>query len=242
MKFFTDKTVKNEYLLIKIKDYLKLKNYSQWKEIYIDPGVYDLTKDYKFSWEGEINIQDFLDCLPENHYFSCDLPSDMNLKFKKYFLEKSWQYAQAYCYHPQFIVTVQFYHNNYLSFIENFKKYNNLKIKSGILGIGNYCKHHFYNDFVKHTLPYLFKNCKHPKIHIYGLGFRIIPHAYKLAKKYKIELTIDSTKWTRTVNPKFRKSLGENHRACCGKDERQLFFEQYLTEIRKRGVKLENGN
>ena len=138
MKFFTDKTVINDFLLIKFLDYLKLrkKNYdfSRWKEIFIDPGVYDLTKDYKFKWEGDVNIHEFLDSLPVNHYFSCDLPSDMNLKYKKYFLEKSWQYAQAYCYHHQFIVTVQFYHNNYWNFKENFDRYNNLDIKSGILG------------------------------------------------------------------------------------------------------------
>ena len=133
MKFFTDRTVINDYVLIKIKDYIKMRKTTtnKWKEILVDPGVYDLTKDYKFKWEGKINIAEFLDSLPGNHYFSCDLPSDMNLKYKKYFFEKSWQYAKAYCYHPQFIVTVQFYQNDYWSFKENFDRYNNLDIRSG---------------------------------------------------------------------------------------------------------------
>ncbi len=238
MRFFTDKTVKNDYLLIKIKDYLKLKDFSRWKEIYIDPGVYDLTKHHKFSWEDKINITEFLESLPENHYFSCDLPSDMNLKYKKLFLEKSWKYAQMYSYHTQFITTVQFYHNDYLSFIENFNRYNNLEIKSRILGIGNYCKHFFNNEFVKHTLGYIFNNCKHPKVHIYGLALRLIPIAEKLAIRNDIELSIDSTKWTRLVNNKYYERC-ENRRSCNSKT-RQTFFDIYMEEIKNRGVILEN--
>ena len=70
MKFFTDKTVKNDYLLIKIKDYIKMKESTKkrWKEILIDPGVYDLTKDYKFGWEGKINIPKFLDSFNLHKY------------------------------------------------------------------------------------------------------------------------------------------------------------------------------
>lgn len=208
----------------------------KWKEILVDPGVFDLKKDYKFKWEGNINIRDFLDSLPDNHFFSCDLPSDMNLKYKKYFLEKSWQYSKAYCYHPQFIVTVQFYHNDYWSFKENFDKYNNLNIKSGFLGIGNYCKQHFYNDFTKHSLPYIFKNSKWPRLHIYGLSMRLIPIAYKFAKKCNIELSIDSTKWTRPINEYIRTLWSGQwftHKY------RQEFFDEYLKEIEKKGVILE---
>ncbi len=240
MRFFTDKTVKNEFLLIKIKDYFRLQKngnkFSQWKEVFVDPGVYDLKNDYKFLWEGKINIKNFLNSLPKNHYFSCDLPSDMNLKYKKYFLEKSWQYAQAYSYHSQFIVTVQFYHKDHESFIENFDKYNSLKIKSGILGIGNYCKHFYYNEFVNHTLHYIFKNSKHPKIHIYGLALRLIPIASNLARKYNIKLSIDSTKWTRAVTNEFKKNNGVS----CRGHNRQLYFNTYLDEIQKRYVSLEN--
>ena len=160
----------------------------------------------------------------------------MNSSYKKYFLEKSWQYSQAYCYNPQFIVTVQFYHKDRLSFIEWFNKYNNLKIKSGILGIGNYCRHFHYNDFVKYTLPYIFENSKHPKVHIYGLSLRLIPIAYKLAKKHDIELSMDSTKWTRCLT----KEIKLKHGVMCRKHNRQLFFNTYLTEISNRNVMLKN--
>ena len=45
MKFFTDHTVDNEFLLIKLKDYLKGKHLKRdYKEVLIDPGVYELTK------------------------------------------------------------------------------------------------------------------------------------------------------------------------------------------------------
>ena len=50
MKFFTDHAVgiKNPYLLIKLQNYLKNnRDWNQWREIFIDPGVYELefTKD-----------------------------------------------------------------------------------------------------------------------------------------------------------------------------------------------------
>jgi len=250
MKFFTDRTVENDFLLIKIKDYIRLREkgekFSKWKEVYIDPGVYELKKRDEYSWrnlkQNYDQILDFLDSLPEKHYFSLDYPSDMNIEYQEYFLEKTWRMAKKYHSHSQYIVTVQSKFNNYWNFIECFDKYNNLDIKSGIMGLGNMCRFAFLNEYMKHVIPYAFKNCNHERIHIYGLCLRAIPYAYKLSKRFGIELTTDSTKWTRTVNPEFRKSLGENHRACCGKEERQLFFDQYLIEIRKRGVVLENGN
>ena len=116
MKFFTDKKVINDYLLIKIKDYLKVKDFSRWKEVFIDPGVYDLTKGPKFKWEGKINIDKFLDSLLPNHYFSWDYPCDMNKKYTTLFLTKTWNRAVKYHEHPNYIVTVQFKHKNYWSF------------------------------------------------------------------------------------------------------------------------------
>lgn len=236
MKFFTDKTVKNDFLLVKIKDYMKIKDFSQWDEILIDPGVNYLKKDYKFKWEGEINIHEFLDSLPSNHYFSLDYPSDMNLKYKKYFLEKSWQYANAYCYHPQFIVTVQFYYNNYWNFTKWFDKYNDLTIESRIMGLGNMCRFRTLNQYLKHVLDYAFSHTKYPRMHIYGLCLKAIPHAVKLAKRFNIELSIDSTNWTRCVTTEMKKI----YKVGCRKGERQIFFDEYLKEIRKRGVMCAN--
>ena len=196
MKFFTDKTVENDYLLIKIKDYMKMKDFSRWEEVFIDPGVYDLTKDSKFSWEGTINILDFLNSLPENHYFSCDYPCDMNPAYTDLFLQKTWDNALKYHSHPHYIVTVQYKFKNYWNFVEWFDKYNALDITSGILGLGNMCRFRTLNSYLKHALDYAFSHCKHRRIHIYGLCLKAIPYAYKLAKRYNIELSIDSVKWT----------------------------------------------
>ncbi len=235
MLFFTDKTVENKYLLIKLKDYLKLKNKQKWDIILIDPHVYELTKGKDFSWEGKINIQEFLDSLPNNHYFSWDYPSDMNIKYTNHFINKTWSNSLLYHSHPQYICTVQFKDGDYRSFTKWFDKYNNLDISSGILGIGNMCRFRSLNSFLRNALDYSFIRCKHPWIHIYGLCLKAIPYAYRLARLNGIELSTDSTKWTRVVNKELRKQMGEGHRGCSS-NERQLFFDEYLKEIKKKGV------
>ena len=188
LKFFTDKTVVNDYLLDKIKDYWKMKDFSQWKEVFIDPGVYDLTKSDKFNWEGKINIPEFLDSLPENHYFSWDYPCDMNPKYTDLFLDKTFVNAQIYQDHPQYIVTTQYRFNDYWNFVGNFNCYNNFDIKSGILALGNMCRFRTLNQYLKHALDYAFSHTKHPRIHIYGLCLKGILYAVKLAKQFDIGL------------------------------------------------------
>ena len=227
MKFFTDKTVINDYLLIKILDYLKMKDFSQWKEIFVDPGVYDLTKADKFKWEGKINIEEFLNSLPDNHYFSFDYPCDMNENYTVLFLIKTWNRAVKYHTHPNYIVTVQYRFNNYWNFIKWFDLYNALPIKSSILGLGNMCRFRTLNNYLKHALDYAFSHCKHPRIHIYGLCLKAIPYAVKLAKHYHIELSIDSTKWTRACNNK----LKNKYKVCCTTSNRQEYFDEYKKRI-----------
>lgn len=208
------------YLLINIKKYIKLRNKSRWDEILIDPGVFDLKTDNKYSWEDSILIHEFLDSLPNNHYFSLDYPGDMNLNYAKLFLDKSRKYAEGYYYHPNFIVTVQFYHNNYWSFVKNFNWYNELNIKSGILGLGNMCQHRTCNEFMKHSLDYAFSHSKHPRIHIYGLSKDAIPYAYKLSKRFNREFSIDQEKWQF-----FQKST-----------LRPQIFKEYLIDLMDKGV------
>jgi len=238
LKFFTDRTVKNEFLLIKITNYFKLKDYSKWKEIFIDPGIFELTKDYKFSWEGKINIKEFLDSLPDNHYFSLDYPGDMNLNYLDLFIYNSLNNAKMFCYHSQYIVTVQYKFNHYWNFTKWFNKYNKLEIASRIMGLGNLCRFRSLNQYLKHTLDYAFSHCKHPRIHIYGLCLKAIPYAVKLAKRFNIELSVDSTKWTRPCTVELKKLCGLWFKH----EYRQNCFDAYLDEIIKRGVKLENKN
>ncbi len=231
MKFFTDKTVKNDFLLIKIKDYIKLRekgnDFSQWKEVFIDPGVYDLIKSDKFKWEGEIDISRFLYFLPKNHYFSWDYPGDMNLQYQDLFLEKTWKNAVRFHNYTQFIVTTQYRYRDYFNFREWFDMYNDLEIKSGILALGNMCRFRSLNQYLKYSLGYAFRKCHHNRIHIYGLCLKAIPYANKLAKRFNIELSIDSTKWT---------FIFYEHES----KDRQVQYNLYLQKILERGVILEN--
>lgn len=226
MKFFTDKTVINDYLLIKLKDYIKLKDFSRWKEIFIDPGVYDLTKSDKFKWEGTIDIEEFLDSLPGNHYFSWDYPSDMNEDYSLLFRTKTWNRAVKYHEHPNYIVTVQSRFQNYWNFTDWFDLYNQLPIKSGLMGLGNMCRFRSLNMFLKHALDYAFKHSIHPRMHIYGLCLQAIPYANNLAKKYNIDLSIDNTKWTFMFYEQDSK-------------DRQVQFDLYMDKIRNKGVILD---
>ena len=229
-KFFTDKTVINDYLLIKIVDYIKMDDFSRWKEVFIDPGVYELKKRIIYSWEDKIDIWNFLENLPDNHYFSWDYPGDMNLKHQILFLTKTWNRALKYglqC--SQYIVTVQSKFNNYWNFIKWFDLYNALYIKSGILALGNMCRFRSLNQYLKHTLDYAFSHCKHPRIHIYGLCLEAIPYAVKLAERFNIELSIDSTKWTRACNRALKDKY--DGRVSCRKHNRQEYFDEYIKRI-----------
>lgn len=227
MKFFTDRTVKNDYLLIKIKDYLKMKDFSRWKEVFIDPGVYELTKSNEYSWVDKINIYDFITSLPDDHYFSLDYPCDMNPKYQREFILKSWINAISYHQHPQYLVTVQFKFNNYWNFVEWFDRYNYLEIKSGILGLGNLCRFRSLTNYIKHAMDYAFSHCNHPRIHIYGLCLKAIPYADKLAKKYNIDFSFDSTKWTRACTTELKERHGYNSQM----GNRQEFFDVYKKRI-----------
>ena len=230
-KFFTDKSVINPYLLIQIKDYLKVKDFSKWKEVFIDPSVYELVYSNKFSFEGKINISDFLNSLPNNHYFSFDYPSDMNIKYQDLFIKKSWNNALKYHNHSQYITTVQSKLNDFWNFVEIFDKYNNLSLKSDILGIGNMCRYKYLNEYLENVIDYLFSNTNHSRIHIFGLCLKAIPLTYKLAKKYNILLSIDSTKWTKACTVNLKKKYGKFN---CTKENRQLFFDTYLQLIKSR--------
>ncbi len=220
MKFFTYdygnwKAYQWPYLILKIKNYLKLKKKDKYSIILIDPGVYELGDSDHFSWEGKIDIDEFLDSLPDNHYFSFDYPGDMNPKFTDIFLKKSWDNAKKYSKHPQYITTVQYRFNNYLSFIEWFDDYNELTMTSNIMGLGNICKQKGCNSFLKHALPYAFKNSKANWIHIYGANLFTIPYIDKLGKMFNKKVSVDNRKWEY-----YRKS-----------SERPYWFKEYIKKI-----------
>ena len=198
-----------------------MRNFKRYNEVIIDPGVYDLKNNPEYSWEGTINIYDFLEGLPDNHYFSFDYPSDMNLKFEDLFIKKSWQNAINYSHCPQYITTIQGKFNNSTNYIKWFHKYNELEPK--FMGLGNMCQHRTLNKFLKEVIPYIFKNCIAKRIHIYGLCKRAIPYADKMAKKYKKNLSVDQEKW------QFFKTS----------TLRSMDLNLYLNDLIKKGVEIE---
>lgn len=253
MKFFTDKSVINDYLLIKIKDYIKLKekgeSFEKWKEVFIDPGVYQLKKADEYDFilkliENKLNpteyISEFIEGFPKNHYFSLDYPCDMNIKFTDKFLDKSWTNAIKYCQYPQYITTVQFKFYDYWNFKKWFDKYNSLYSKEGsqILGLGNLCRLFFLDEYMKMILEYTFFHCNYPRVHIYGLALKNIPYAEKLANRKNIKLSVDSTKWTRCLQSIADKVTGGVRRSCKS-SERQAFFDEYMKVLKNRGINLE---
>lgn len=203
------------YLILKIQKYLKLKNKGLYKYILIDPGVYELGDSDSYSWENRIDISGFLESLPKNHYFSWDYPGDMNPKYSELFLKKSWENACKFSEHPNYITTVQFQYNNYLSFIDWFNKYNELPMTSRIMGIGNMCQQKGLNEFVKHTIPYILKNSKADWIHIYGPNVFIIKYISKWEKLTDKLITVDNRKWEFYVKS----------------SERAQAFRDYITKL-----------
>ena len=230
MKFFTDKSVKNPFLLIQLKDYLKMNDFTKWNEVFIDPSVYELLNSYKYSFENKININELLDSLPNNHYLSIDYPSDMNKDYQDLFLKKTWNNALKYYSNSQYIITVQYKHNDFWNFVDWFDKYNNLNIKSGILGLGNLCRFKYLTEYLENVIDYAISNCKHSRIHIYGLCLKAIPFSVRLAERYNIDLSIDSTKWTKACTVNLKNKYGIN----CKKSNRQQFFNEYLKLIDKK--------
>jgi hypothetical protein len=222
MKFFTDSSVrylKWPYEITDIQKYLKMKVPNYIKELLIDPGISDLLNSNEYSWVGNINISEFLSKLPKNHYFSFDYPSIINKNCENLFLEKSWKNAKNYCYHPQYIVTVQGKFNNYYNYIEWFHKYNSLE--PDFMGVGNILKHRTWNSFLKHTIPYILKNSYANRIHFYGLCKDAIPKIYKLGKKYNKQISLDQQKWQY-----YNSSI-----------KRPQIFKEYLIDLVDSGVK-----
>lgn len=220
--------VKWAYLMIKLPNYLEMseKRKERYKIIFIDPGVDDLSTSNTYKWEGKIDVLNFLKSLPKNHFFSFDYPPHRNPIEKDLLLLKSWENACRYCWHPQYITAVQFPFHDYWSFKIWFDKYNELTHGSGILSLGSMCAEKGCNEFLKHALDYAFSHASKDikQIHIYGLNKLTIPYAYKLSKRFRIELSVDSRKWEYYKPSK----------------ERPFWFKIYIHSLRKEGIQIES--
>lgn len=266
MDYYTDDSVNHPYILVNFKKYLNNKKQNinwdyieviskKYNNCILDAGVWELKKQDHYSWEKWLDIQDLLDSLPENCLFAGDYPCDMNIKFTNLFLKKSWNNAKKYCGHKNYLTTVQSKFKDFDSFVFWFKRYNNLSIENGVMGIGNLCRIRKYISFLQKTINYAFKNYNHKQLHFFGLclqgitGIRkykgeyfypqckISPSLEQYEQKFNIKSSVDGTNWTRAVNLLLKLCYG----ASCRKETRQLFFDMYMEEIKFRNEVNKNG-
>jgi hypothetical protein len=248
MRFFTDHTVKHNLLLMQINRYLRKREedpsfFDKYNEVLIDPGVYELGDRKEYSWRDDVDVGEFLDSLPDNHYFALDYPCDMNHERTQLFLNKTWETAQEYCDHPQFIVSVQSAFKSFISFVYWFQKYNSLNCKSRFMAVGNLgrlqCTSRVEKNLAKSIILHALKHANAQRLHFYGLTIRVFPFLVMNEDKYKINCSVDSTNWTQAVNKKCKSKLHESMDApvvgsglrSCNKETRQLFFDEYLRRI-----------
>lgn len=234
--FFTDDTVQKKFVLLNIKKILRKGFHKKhpFKILFIDPSVYELrtSKEYsRITWFTKENIEN----LPPNTFFSLDYPPDMNTEHTDLFLKKSWKYAKMFQSCPKAIITVQSKFNNYQSFKEAFDRYLKLEIKSGILGMGNFCRIMFTTEFIKKTFRLIltcYKENENIKwIHFYGSALRLIRYIITTFRFEDVIVSFDSTKWTRACTSELKR------RTKIEKPTRivrlNIYFQAYVEQIDK---------
>lgn len=251
MEFYTyPYSIKNNYSIINCKSFIDFKNKKikwnkikdlshNYKKVFLEPEVFILRKQTNYRFDKWLDVNNFLINLPENCYFSLDYPSDMNLNHQHRFITKTHYNIEKYHYSKQYINTVQSLFFNFESFKINFNIVNKIPSKSKIIGLGNICR--LFNN-KKETIEYILNTFNYIKnninknnynwIHIYGLGLRFIKPYYDILKDSFKTLSFDSTKWTKACNDNLKHKFGLN----CNKDNRQIFFNEYIKTIQNRNV------
>ena len=243
--FFTyPKGIINNYAIINCKFWLNLKkqivNYDlineyskKYKIVFLEPEVMYLKKNISFRFDKWLNVYDLLANLPNNVFISIDYPCDMNPKETNRFIFKTIENIQKFGHSKQYITTIQFKFRDFHSFKENFELITNLPVNCKILAIGNLCRLIKLKkdiEFGKKIIDFLVENIDYNQfnqIHIYGLGMRLIPYFYNSFKHKNIILSIDSTKWTKAITKELKLKFGIN----CKKENRQIFFNEYIKHI-----------
>lgn len=235
--FFTDITTNiSNYCLLNIKSYKNKKKKSK-KLIYVDPAVYELTKRPEYSKIDFMHNLMKKNLLLENEYLSIDYPCDMNLEYIDLFIKKSRDNNFKYRSNLKYICTIQFKFKDYKSFVKEAERLREIwEIPNKIIGIGNTCRIMHPNSFINNLFRYIRNNMQEHKIHFYGLSLRVIKSSHFKSLLYSdFKISVDSTKWTRAVNLKLKKKHGVNS----GKDNRDIFFLEYMKEIKKSGIDVE---
>jgi len=243
MHFFTDITTNaSNYCLLHIKKYNDKRKENK-KIIFVDPGVYELTKNPEYS-----NIKLLHDLasgripLQYNEFISIDYPCDMNIKYSEEFIRKTYENNIKYAENKKYICTVQYKFKDINSFYYEMERTKHIWSKPGkILGLGNLCriyqwakgsKTEIYLDKISN---YLITNSSIiSRIHFYGIGIKFIRRYFPFLNKYISKISVDSTKWTRAVNNKLKYA----HGVCCRKNTRDLYFTEYTKYLKKLGFRV----
>jgi hypothetical protein len=236
--FFTQKEkFHHRYLLYKINRKTTLEELrnlsSNYTEIFIDPDVYSLKKSNEFPEVNKLHELANIS-LPSNVFLSIDYPCDMNSNYSEEFIIKSVENNRRYAKNPNYICTIQFKYMNFDDFCYRFNELRDVWIQlNKIIGIGNLCrliKTKSEIEFGKRIMRFLAENIHGRRIHIYGLGKRLIG-----SKEFQYlcrinRISIDSTKWTQAVTSELKKQHGLK----CKSNNRELFFNTYIFEIKNK--------
>jgi len=271
MIFFTDITTDaSNFCLLHIDKYDDPRK-AQKRMVFVDPGVHYLEKHDDFPHLEQLH-QLASGGLLANEYISIDYPGDMFPEKHDLFIKRTYENCVKYKDNPQYIQTVQFHlhkvekkkhgknwrivatlvREDVKSFIEGFDKvFPFVAGKRRILGIGNMCKIMKSNRYLKEIFAYIQRHSKEIWwIHFYGLA--LDPIKQLIPMLYNMKVSVDSTKWTRPSNDKFKRkhmiAKGQTQLfptthcqrgLCPTKETRGEFFREYMKDIRRAGINVQ---
>ena len=70
------------------------------------------------------------------------------------------------------------------------------------------------------------------RVHFYGLALRLIKAYVPGLERAGLDISVDSTKWTRAATTELKRAHGLNAHTAT----RDLFFRTYMDEIKKAGI------
>ena len=228
MIFFSE--FNKNYKLIKVHNYKEDKIYTE-KALFLDPGVYELTKGNDYSQiERMYRLLD--EGLPSNVFMSIDYPPDMNTELTDIFIELTHTNNVRYKDDPQYICTPQYKMNDFDSFYEQFERTRHIwEQPFKIIGLGNICRlfpKKYFSEFMNKVLSYIVDNMTGRWVHVYGCPKWIIREWKYVLAQHKIKFSVDSTKWTMANSKHLR---DEKNGYMCLKANRRKFYEDYTRSL-----------
>jgi hypothetical protein len=228
--FFTDfQTNASKFCLCQINRYdylLKHHKRTEKSKYMIDPGVHELKIRYDYSRINQLNEM----AQSNKEFISIDYPSDMNEEMSDIFIRRTNLNNQKYANKSKYIIGIQSIREDFQSFVKNFN-YNLPLMNRHIVGIGNLCRIMRPNQYTDNLFKFLNENIMGNRYHFFGLSLRLIK---KYLQSPNFYWSVDSTKFTKTVNDSLKYQYGLN----CKKENRDIFFLEYIKSIRNSGIEI----